>query len=92
MNRQIAIQLRFYILFFFYLDVFPSLSPSRDVDGRMLLDIFDEKLHPLSVRPQLQTKLPLGAKRSDVSIHQQNKQQMNTNEYNMGGGNLRNPA
>ena len=25
----------------------------RDVDGRMLLDIFDEKLHPLSVRPSM---------------------------------------
>lgn len=25
----------------------------RDIDGRMLLDIFDEKLHPLSVRPQI---------------------------------------
>uniref|UniRef100_A0AAX7W2R0 Cyclin N-terminal domain-containing protein n=1 Tax=Astatotilapia calliptera TaxID=8154 RepID=A0AAX7W2R0_ASTCA len=25
---------------------------NRDIDGRMLLDIFDEKLHPLSVRPQ----------------------------------------
>uniref|UniRef100_A0A3Q0T2K2 Cyclin Y n=1 Tax=Amphilophus citrinellus TaxID=61819 RepID=A0A3Q0T2K2_AMPCI len=37
--------------FIFFL--FPSLSEnflfhSRDIDGRMLLDIFDEKLHPLS--------------------------------------------
>uniref|UniRef100_A0A3B3TSM0 Cyclin Y n=1 Tax=Poecilia latipinna TaxID=48699 RepID=A0A3B3TSM0_9TELE len=40
-----TVSFTFYI--FFYLDVFPSLSPSRDIDGRML-DIFDEKLHPLS--------------------------------------------
>lgn len=26
-------------------------SHVRDTDGGMLLDIFDEKLHPLSVRP-----------------------------------------
>uniref|UniRef100_A0A3P9NHX1 Cyclin Y n=1 Tax=Poecilia reticulata TaxID=8081 RepID=A0A3P9NHX1_POERE len=38
----------FTFYFFFCLDVFSSLSPSRDVDGRMSLDIFDEKLHPLS--------------------------------------------
>lgn len=28
----------------------------RDVDGRMLLDIFDEKLHPLSVRSATETE------------------------------------
>lgn len=41
--------------FYFYhtLTFFLSVCHSRDVDGRMLLDIFDEKLHPLSVRPEL---------------------------------------
>lgn len=34
-----------------FLISFPLFN-SRDIDGRMLLDIFDEKLHPLSVRPQ----------------------------------------
>lgn len=28
----------------------------RDIDGRMLLDIFDEKLHPLSVRLDMKMK------------------------------------
>lgn len=42
----------------------------RDIDGRMLLDIFDEKLHPLSVRPQPKINFPYAQTRA-VRIHQE---------------------
>lgn len=32
---------------------FLLIFPTRDPDGRMLLDIFDENLHPLSVNSSL---------------------------------------
>lgn len=54
---EIKVVFQNYILFIpsvlFSIMVFLCICHSRDVDGRISLDIFDEKLHPLSVRPKM---------------------------------------